>query len=223
MRRRQLCKTVEQDRRSLLMVNRYLGVVLLDSCYRFLVQFFGRSALQRRKRLVAGDRQQQGGNLGSTLESSGLAPNVQEHFADEILSSRLIPDKAGEKPEDPHVVAGKQNLHRMLVARGNRSNQRYVTRVRGPPAGASNGVELARGAAGGHGVLPLGSVYPGHPTSLPYRSDVIRHRFCIVCIACTGDGSITLGRRDTPDVTPKRDDGLPQEARSKPEARAMLG
>src|SRR5215471_15611888 len=103
MGRRQLCKTVAQDRRRLPSVNRYLGVVvgILDSCYRCLVQFFGPPVLQRRKRLVAGNRRQPGGNLRSTLESSGVAPNVQEHFADQILSSRLISDKAGDKPEDP--------------------------------------------------------------------------------------------------------------------------
>src|SRR5262249_58650097 len=89
----------------------------------------------------------------SAPESSGLTPNVQKHLAYEILSGRRVPDKADEKPEDPHVVAGKQNLHRLLVAPGNRANQRYVRRVRALPAGASNGVELAR-AADGHDVSP---------------------------------------------------------------------
>src|SRR5262249_4217778 len=122
------------------------------------IQSFVRPPLQRRKRLIAGNREKPSGNRGSTLESSGLTPNVQEHFADEILSSQLIPDKAGEKSEGPHVVVGKQNLHRMLVARGNRANQRYVRCIRGLPGGASNGVE-PRGAADGHDVLP-----PSHRT-----------------------------------------------------------
>jgi hypothetical protein len=123
------------------------------------IQFFVRPPLQRRKRLIAGNREKPGGNLGSTLKSSGLPPNVQEHLADQILSSRVVPDKADEKPEDPHVMAGKQNLHRMLVARGNRANERYIRCIRGLAAGASNGVELACGAADGHDVFPLHRTY----------------------------------------------------------------
>src|SRR5262245_66253010 len=103
----------------------YLWIVLrfLDGRYCFVVQFFGRPAPQRRKRLVAGERQKPGRNLGSAPESSGLTPNVQKYLAYEILSGRRVPDKADEKPKDPHVVAGKQKLTRLLFARRHPAKQ----------------------------------------------------------------------------------------------------
>ena len=50
---------------------------------------------------------------------SRLTPNIQEHFASEVLSSRLVRDDAQEKAIDAHIVPYEQTLHRMLVAGGN--------------------------------------------------------------------------------------------------------
>src|SRR5262245_6689323 len=160
MGRGQVFYTIEQDLRRLPILSRYLRVVLrvLDGYGHIFIQFLGRPALQCGQGLMAGNRQKPGRDLGSALEPSGLPPDVQEHLADKILSSRPVRDKAEEKPKDPHVVAGKQSLHCMLVARGNRSKQRYVRRVRRLPS-ASNGIEPARGVAHGHDILS-----PSHQT-----------------------------------------------------------
>src|SRR5262249_49697841 len=67
-----ITSATEQDLGLLPFLQRYLGVVLrvLEGCCRIVVQFFVRPALQRRKRLVAGNRQKRARNLRSALKSS---------------------------------------------------------------------------------------------------------------------------------------------------------
>src|SRR5215831_19775554 len=153
---RQLCETLEQDLGLLPILHRYLGVVpgILDGCCRIFVQFFSRPAPQLRKRLVAGNRKKPGRNLGSALESSGLTPNVQEHFADEVFSSRLV-NEAQEKPVDAYIVPCEQNPHGTFVAGGNRLDQSCIGFIRRLSRNGS-GIEPAHGVVGRHGLLASG-------------------------------------------------------------------
>ena len=45
-----------------------------------------------------------------------MAPSVDEDLAHQILGRRLVVDDPHQEAEDPHVVAGEQNLHGVLVA-----------------------------------------------------------------------------------------------------------
>jgi hypothetical protein len=106
-------------------------------------------------------------------------------------------------------VAGKQNLHRMLVARGNRANERYVRRAL--PAGASNSAELVR-AADGHDVSPLtlslamGTIRPFRIVPMSLAAD-----FVSFVSRCTGDRLDHIGRSlDTPVRSPNAMTAFPR-------------
>ena len=62
---------------------------ILDRRRHLVVQVLVGAAAQRRQRLVAGDREQPGRNLGLGLEALGLPPHVEEHLAHEVLGQRL--------------------------------------------------------------------------------------------------------------------------------------
>jgi hypothetical protein len=122
----------------------------------------------------------------------------------------------------------------MLVARGNRANERYVRRIRGLAAGARNGIELACGAADGHDVLT-----PSHRTyglrsirfslarspcvpSVSFRCHLPSIWYRLYRDALATASTPASAPFDTLDATPKGDErpsSLPQKPRSKRETR----
>jgi predicted metal-dependent hydrolase len=55
-----------------------------------------------------------------------LAPHVEKHLANHILSRGFIPDEAQHKPEHPHVMTRVQDLHGKPIAVRYSSNQQVV-------------------------------------------------------------------------------------------------
>jgi hypothetical protein len=55
-----------------------------------------------------------------------LAPDVQEHFADEILRRTYFANEPENETVDPDMMAREENLHRKLVACRNASDQHFV-------------------------------------------------------------------------------------------------
>jgi hypothetical protein len=55
-----------------------------------------------------------------------LTPDVEEDFADQVLRGRFITNQPQHEPEHPHMMPGKQHLHREPVAVSDPSNQDFV-------------------------------------------------------------------------------------------------
>jgi hypothetical protein len=55
-----------------------------------------------------------------------LAPDVEEHLADQILRRRLVTHQPQDKSEDPHVMPGEQHLHRKPITICDPANEDFV-------------------------------------------------------------------------------------------------
>src|SRR6516165_1032355 len=107
---------------------RIVGSVL-DGCRHVVIEVLVSSAAQRGERLVSRNREQPSRNLRLRFESLGLAPDVQEHLADEVLGQPLIPGQAEDEAVHAHIVASVEYLHCALVAVGDQADERLIRRV----------------------------------------------------------------------------------------------
>src|SRR5262249_46801030 len=111
----------------------------------------------RRQRLVPRDGQQPGRNRRAPFERTRLAPDVQEHVAQEVLGQALIAHKANEPAIDRDPMPGKQHAHGTLIGIGDTSDQHVIRESLGRrcPSWRSGGPPRAR--AGRHHCDPLSS------------------------------------------------------------------
>jgi hypothetical protein len=72
--------------------------------------------MKRRQRLEARNRQEPSRNLRTTFEPIGLAPDVDEDLANEVLGSASVGDQSGDEVIKPYIVPGVQGPHGGLVA-----------------------------------------------------------------------------------------------------------
>ena len=99
-----------------------------DGRRNLLVQFRLDPAAARRERLVAGDRQQPGRHRRACLEGAGLAPDVEEHVAQEIFGQRFVVNQSQQPAIQRDPVPTEQGAHGELVAAGDPHDQRLVGR-----------------------------------------------------------------------------------------------
>jgi hypothetical protein len=102
------------------------GVIVLDRVGLVVVQFLFTPALQRIERLEAGDTENPCGDCRTSLESSGLPPDVKEHIAVQLLRNGLVTHRAQHELEDPDTIAREQSLHGGPVALGDLCGQDLV-------------------------------------------------------------------------------------------------
>jgi hypothetical protein len=55
-----------------------------------------------------------------------LPPNVEKHFADQILRGRFVAHHPQHEPVDADMMAREQHLHREPIAAGDASDQNLV-------------------------------------------------------------------------------------------------
>src|SRR5262249_45255094 len=104
------------------------------------------------QRLVTGDGQQPGRDRRARLESAGLPPDVEEHFAGDVLPERLAADEPQYETVDARMMPCEQDLHREPVAGCDLCDQRLVRVVLGrgrPPPGGDTRDELGKVVAHG--------------------------------------------------------------------------
>src|SRR5262249_39599373 len=109
----------------LLLLNCCLGIISIiwNRVGLAAIQFFHRTLAQYRQSPIARDRQEPGRDATAPLESSGMTPDLEEHFAHQVFGSFLFIDQAQCKAIDAKPVFRKQNVHCVLVALCNRTYQ----------------------------------------------------------------------------------------------------
>src|SRR3979409_2454348 len=60
------------------------------------------------------------------LKLCRLAPDVEEHLADQVLGQRLVAHEAQDEPIHTHMMAREQNTHCEPIARRDSCDQRFV-------------------------------------------------------------------------------------------------
>ena len=134
MHQRQMAQALAHDGDPVLLLDGDLGIVgrIRNGGSLIVVELVVLAPAQRGERLEPGDRQDPGRHPAVALELVGVAPHVEEHFADQVFGVRLVTDQAEQEPVGLHVVPGVQHLHRQLVACGDAFEQiRVVALFRG--------------------------------------------------------------------------------------------
>src|SRR5439155_6701989 len=88
--------------------------------------FLVRAAPERRKSLEPCDRQQPGGNRGTSLEPISLTPHVQKDFADQVLGLGLLTHETQNEPVHPYTVQSEPHMHGQPIAGGDSRDQHLV-------------------------------------------------------------------------------------------------
>src|SRR5262245_56996434 len=71
------------------------------------IQFFHRTLAQYRQSPIARDRQEPGRDPTASLESVGMTPDLEEHFAHQVLGGFPVSDQAQRKAVDAEPMVGE--------------------------------------------------------------------------------------------------------------------
>src|SRR5262249_26450854 len=92
---------------------------IFDDRSRHIVELLVRAAPEHRKRLIPRNREQPGRDLGLSLESVCLPPDIQEHLAQQILRQRRVPHHSQNEAENAHAMSRIERAHGVPLAVSN--------------------------------------------------------------------------------------------------------
>ena len=125
---RQSGQALPQHRAFIFLRQRHFRIVgvIFNGRGRLIIQFLLAAPPQRRQRLEAGDAQHPGRDRRASLELFGLPPDVEKHFADQVLRRCFVAHHPQHEPVDADMMTREQDLHGEPIAAGDASDQNLV-------------------------------------------------------------------------------------------------
>src|SRR5262249_37816961 len=120
MRRRELRQALTQSRTLALFLQNCLRAVRAvgNAARDLIVERIIGAAAQCGQRLVAGDREEPGGNLRTSFGTAGVLPDLEKHLARKVLGGGCVVHEPQRKTIDSHMMPCVEDLHGESVAGG---------------------------------------------------------------------------------------------------------